>query len=533
MNTHVSGARRPATHVALLAVLGLLLALVPGFSTAARADSVDTARTMHADTARHLLANVQPKGLGAEWVALGLARSDVDASEWLATYYANLVDDVVEKGGNLGSATNYERVIIALSAMGKDVTDIGGYDLLAGLADMSKMTAINAAVYGLIALDSRDHAIPEAAGVANPTTRQKLVDRILQVEIAGGGWAFFGSTPDPDMTGMALQALAGYTDQPAVAAAAERGVTTLSDIQRPSGAFASYGTESVASTTQAMVALTALGIDPGTDPRFTKEGNTPVTALSTFFVTGGGFWYSKPGAPNGMSTEQGFYGLTDYLRFVDGKPSLYTMNVADPVVTTTTLTAASPGPGQVTLTASVAGEGAAGVVTFREGAGAVGEATVVSGQAALELTGVAAGEHTYTATFVPSSSAHKGSTSPLVAVAVKAVVVPARTKATSKVTKPGAKVRPRAVVVTAKVTAAPGAKPAAGKVRIVVKRAGRAVITRTVKVNAKGVAKVRIGKPALRKQRKGKKVTGRYTVVVRYLGDAVTKKSSSSRSFRI
>ncbi len=247
--------------------------------------------------------------------ALGLARSDVDADQWLDEYYVNLVEDVVEKEGDLGPATTYERVVIALSAMGKDVTDVGGYDLLAGLADMSRMRAINSAVYGLIALDTLDHQVPEVSGVADPTTRQKLVDRVLQLEIAGGGWAFFGSTPDPDMTGMALQALSRYVDQPAVAAAVERGVTKLSDIQRPSGAFASYGVESVESTTQVMLALTALGIDPATDPRFAQEGGNPVTAHARFYVDGGGFWYPAPGAPNGMATAAG-------LLRADGLPPL-------------------------------------------------------------------------------------------------------------------------------------------------------------------------------------------------------------------
>ena len=471
MHTPTIRVRRPAAHVTLLAVLGLLLALVPGFGGgAAHADSAsaDRARSQHAQTASYILQNVEPSGLGREWAALGLARSDVDADQWLDEYYDNLVEDVVAGEGDLGPATTYERVVIALSAMGKNVTDVGGYDLLAGLADMSRMRAINSAVYGLIALDTLDHQVPEVSGIADPTTRQKLVDRVLQLEIAGGGWAFFGSTPDPDITGMALQALSRYVDQPVVAAAVERGVTKLSDIQRPSGAFASYGVESVESTTQVLLALTALGIDPATDPRFAQEGGNPVTAHATFFVDGGGFWYPAPGAPNGMATLQGFYGLTDYLRFLDGKPSLYAMSVPDPVVTPP-----APTPTPIPTTPAAPAP-----------------------------------------TPVPSAA-------PPTAPAAQVV---------TKVRKPRAKVKPRKVVLRAKVS---GASAEQGRVRFVVRKNGKEVVARSARVDAAGVATVSVTRKALRKKLGSKKLLGQYKVVVSSVGSGDPKRSSSTGTFRL
>ncbi len=473
MHTPTIRVRRPAAHVALLAVLGLLLALVPGFGgVAAHADSAsaDRARSQHAQTASYILQNVEPSGLGREWEALGLARSDVDADQWLSEYYANLVEDVVEKEGDLGPATTFERVVIALSAMGKDVTDVGGHDLLAGLADMSRMRAINSAVYGLVALDTLDHQVPEVSGVADPTTRQKLVDRVLQLEIAGGGWAFFGSTPDPDLTGMALQALSQYVDQPAVAAAVERAVTKLSDIQRPSGAFASYGVESVESTTQVMLALTALGIDPATDPRFAQEGGNPVTAHAGFHVDGGGFWYPAPGAPNGMATAQGFYGLTDYLRFLDGKPSLYAMNVPDPVVTPPAPTPPAP---------------------------------------------------------TPPSSTPSSPTQPIPSAAPPATP---GAQAVAKVRKPRVKVKPRKVVLRTKVS---GAAAAQDRVRFVIRKSGKKVVARSARVDAEGVATVTVTRRTLRKQLGSKRVLGQYEVVVRRVGSADPKRSTSTGTFRL
>lgn len=529
MHTPPLSRRRPVSLVAVTAILGLLVALAPGLLTApARADSttVEDVRAHHAATASYILDTVQPSGLGREWMAFGLARSGVDADEWLDTYYTNLVADVVADEGNLGSATTHARVVIALSAMGKDVTDVGGHNLVEGLADMSRMSALNSAVFGLIALDTLNHEVPEVAGVSNPTTRRKLLDRALALEITGGGWAFFGSTPDPDMTGMTLQALAPYVDtDPRVAAAVERGVATLAAIQRPNGAFASYGNESAESTVQALMALTALGIDPATDARFAQESGNPVSALSTFFVEGGGFWYARPGVPNGMSTEQGFYGLTDYLRFVDGKPSIYSMSVADSVVTTTTLDVTSPRRGAVTLKATVTGAGAAGTVIFVDGDSVVGQASLVDGSAILELTRVTGGRHTYVASFKPASSAFRASTSEASTVAVTkiatttSVVKLKHKKKADKFTQ----IRVRARVANPE----PGATT--GTVRIVVKRGSKNVrVVKNVELNKNGrvnhVVKG-LGKQVSRK--------GQYRVVVRYQGDPTYARSKAAQQFRL
>ena len=74
------------------------------------------------------------------------------------------------------------------------------------------------------------------------------------------------------------------------------------------------------------MALTALGIDPTTDSRFVKNGSTVLDALAGFYVTGGGFQHTAGGERNGMATEQGYYALAAYYRFVNGQTSLYDMS---------------------------------------------------------------------------------------------------------------------------------------------------------------------------------------------------------------
>src|SRR5699024_10074836 len=96
---------------------------------------------------------------------------------------------------------------------------------------------------------------------------------------------------DPDITGMAVQALVAYynDEHPEVKAAVDKALACLSEIQRDDGGFASWGTVNAESCAQVIVALTALGINPDSDPRFIKNDCSVLDALLAFAVDGGGF----------------------------------------------------------------------------------------------------------------------------------------------------------------------------------------------------------------------------------------------------
>ncbi|MFQ7103154.1 MAG: hypothetical protein ACLRQA_08925, partial [Anaerovoracaceae bacterium] len=142
----------------------------------------------------------------------------------------------------------------------------------------------------------------------------------------GGGWALSGTAADPDITAMAIQSLAPYYDSDAdVKEAVDKAVEKLSQIQKSDGGFASWGTVNSESCAQVIVALTALGIDPDEDERFIKNGRSVVDAMMTFAVDGGGFRHVSSGSVNGMATEQAYYALAAYDRFLQGKTSLYDM----------------------------------------------------------------------------------------------------------------------------------------------------------------------------------------------------------------
>ena len=277
--------------------------------------------------------------IGGEWLALALARSGRSVP---AGYYDNVVQYVkanVNANERLhnSKSTDNSRVILALTAIGKDPTNVGGHNLLKGLDSMSYINkqGINGPVFALIALDS--HNYPTFGEV----TRDVLIDRILSEQVkADGGWALGGAdeeASDVDVTAMTIQALAPYYKTNAkVKTAVDKGLTWLSEHQQADGGFASWGAVNSESCAQVIVALAALGIDPLTDSRFIKNGITALDALCGYYTQddtlGKGFAHVKQssggyvgGAYNQMATEQAYYALNAYYRFANSQNRLYDM----------------------------------------------------------------------------------------------------------------------------------------------------------------------------------------------------------------
>ena len=262
---------------------------------------------------------------GGEWMVIGLARSGRTVP---AGYYDNVVKYVKAKADanerlHPTKVTDNARVILALTAIGKDVTNVGGHNLLKGLDSMDYVQSqdINGPIFTLIALDS--HNYPTMGDV----TREKLIQVILDAQLNDGGWDLSADKADPDMTAMAIQALAPYyKTNETVKAAVDKALEALSALQRSDGGFGSWDTVNSESCAQVIVALTALGIDPTADSRFVKNGHTVLDALAGFYVTGGGFRHTADGERNDMATEQGYYALAAYYRFANTQTRLYDMS---------------------------------------------------------------------------------------------------------------------------------------------------------------------------------------------------------------
>lgn len=308
--------------------------------------------------------------IGGEWAVIGESRYGKKNPMWYRAYYENMVRVLQTAGEAQASAdgstigtttdgskavplkldsrkgTENSRVILALTSIGLDASNVAGYDLTAALSDMTyvKKQGLNGPIWALIALDSGNYKIPQitSGNTASQVTREGLLSYILSRELTDGGFNLTKSTaqgPDPDVTAMALQAFAPYytgrisvgTDlQKQIKEAVDRNIQILSDIQEASGAYSSYGSENAESTAQVLVALSSLGIDAGTDGRFIKNGKSVMDGLLYFYISSTGMFkhVDTEKAGNQMATEQAFYAMVSYQRFQNKANTLYDMSDA-------------------------------------------------------------------------------------------------------------------------------------------------------------------------------------------------------------
>ena len=273
---------------------------------------------------------------GSEWYILGLARSGRKVFDDYYKAIEKYVSENIDENGRLDEkrATDNAKLVLVLSALDKDVTDVGGHDLLKALSDMDYVTqqGLSGAIYALLAFDCRGYDVPSADKNVEQTSREGLVKYILDKQLKDGGWAYSGDKAEPDMTAMALQALAAYYKTDAkVKEAADKAVTCLSKLQNTTGGYDSYGSVNSESAAQVITALTALGIDPDNDARFVKNGASVLDSLCGFYVDGGGFRHVSDGKLDPTATAQGYYALAAYYRFAGSQTALYDMTDLDTV----------------------------------------------------------------------------------------------------------------------------------------------------------------------------------------------------------
>lgn len=318
---------------------GLLLALLLALSLtvpagAAELDLEDAVQGSAAYLSK-TVSKPQVGSIGGEWAVLALARSGAELPQaYWDNYYAAVEKYVADCGGVLHEKkyTEYSRVILALTAIGADPTDVAGYNLLTPLGDFDKTVwqGINGPVWALIALDSGEYPMPVNDQAKTQATRQMYLEEILSRQLDNGGWNLTdrggNGQADPDVTGMVLQALSNYQSQAGVKGAVSRALTYLSQTQEADGGYASHSTSNSESVVQVIVALTSLGIDLE-DARFVKNGNTLLDNLLGYRQADGSFLHTSAGTGESlMSCEQGLYGLVAAQRAAQGKSKLYEMD---------------------------------------------------------------------------------------------------------------------------------------------------------------------------------------------------------------
>ena len=297
-----------------------------------------------------------------DWAAIGIGRSGYadDYNAYLAVTAAYISKSYQENGYlDRTKATEWQRIGLAVLSAGGDPVSIGEdqegnpVDLVAdGSYNRGKVMALgtqgtNGLIFGLLLMDSMRYDIPADAA----DTREGLLEKIISSQIKDGGFNLTSIDPqsDVDMTAMALQALAPYYNSEktyryvqqgtkhdqvkSVRQVVDEALQFLSSSQQESGGFTSWGSENSESCSQVLIALTSLGIDPGNDQRFIKNGNTVIDGLMQYHMEEGGFIHSKeydeenpdadPDKSNTMASDQALCALTALCRYYGGMRNLY------------------------------------------------------------------------------------------------------------------------------------------------------------------------------------------------------------------
>lgn len=283
-----------------------------------------------------------------EWSIFSLAR-DLNATsvpEVYANYIADITTNLKQTNGLLYTEyedgyidykqpTDYDKLILALTAAGADATDFDGINLFDSIPTFKKITSqgINGVDYTLLALNAKENYAPSKN--ADYST-DSLVDYIISQQKDNGGWTMWGKGADSDVTSMTLQALAPYQADAAVKKAIDKGLALLSTVQSETGGYYMAGSatpvDNANSVSQVITTLATLGISP-TSPEFTKNGISALDNLLSFYVPETGFKYLQADTrTNGMATTQAYYSLTAFERSQNGKNGLFSMDDAQSTI---------------------------------------------------------------------------------------------------------------------------------------------------------------------------------------------------------
>lgn len=300
---------------------------------------------VYADTKKYIQNNVPMPVVASdrgEWAVLGLARAGVELSDaYIQAYYGKVVAYVQKNMGADGvlldpeshnpTVTDNERIILALTAIGKDPANVGGKNLLTALQNKDIMqvtntsdTDINGLVFGLLALNSGNYT----------QDSYWLVQAILTQQNENGSWSASADRKpvgDVDMTAMALQALAPYYN--------EGGDTTVNAavdkaLQWLSAKYKNTGYTSAESCAQVVVALSALQLNANSDSSFVKTVDGAPTSvlgdlLRYYLGEGQGFKHAASGkTADQKATEQALYAMAAYERYCRRTKALYDMTDA-------------------------------------------------------------------------------------------------------------------------------------------------------------------------------------------------------------
>ncbi|MHA5130678.1 hypothetical protein R5P67_02505 [Oenococcus oeni] len=317
-----------------------------------------------------------PGGYGNEWPIFVLARTGYPVSVgYYDQWFENLGTDLTKmKNGTYTSssgltetldnlkATDYERMLLAISAIGYDPNDITAVNIIKTIEDTA-MTDSNSMskADGLLSLDSDKYDISGGS-----TVREELISSLTSTLNA------YTSNSIIDYISVNLQPLAPYytpdaTDTSeytsyynstynvtynayAVKVAVEHALSLISETQNSEGSWSAWGESTdTDGGSEAAIAVSAMGKNVLTDSDYIKDGNTMITSLLDNFD------FSND-TITGSIDEMGEFEIPEALdamiRTLDGQNNLYNTTDSKTTINTTGTTGNANSSGTVSSSSS-------------------------------------------------------------------------------------------------------------------------------------------------------------------------------------
>ena len=256
-----------------------------------------------------------------DWIMFGKGRMGVDIGS-----YAQDTANYFNKNFDKLTLPDKQRLSLVCAAGGVDIDGNGMLDSVANDFKDSDLSGrlINHLIFTLHVIDCGRYNLSDEKN----SLRENLIAEILSRQLDSGAlYMMSESTPETDVTAMALTALAPYACMDKkTAAACEKMLDFLSSVQADDGTMKNWGASSCETTCQMIVGLCTLGIDPLSDERFIKDGKTLIDGLMSYRQEDGGFAHNAESSKSdAYASSQALYALVGYVRFINGYRSLFDM----------------------------------------------------------------------------------------------------------------------------------------------------------------------------------------------------------------
>mgnify|MGYP000853618965 CR=1 FL=1 len=255
---------------------------------------------------------------GQDWLIFDLAKLDFSnkkkavPKDYFKEYFDGVRVKVKTKKGVLDKKNYTENIKVSLAALAidKEPLRIEGHNIVSKADNYNAVRGqgLNAEFYALILNSYAKY------GFKN---EKRYLQDVLAAAHKDGGFSYGGKKSDVDMTAMAVQALAPYSQESKKAGkVVKKALKYLSKKQNKNGGY-----DTCESVAQVIMAIGAMRYNPLKESKFIKGGKDLGDGLMRY-ATKDGFSHTEGGETDAMATEQSLRALAAIQQGMQGR-SIY------------------------------------------------------------------------------------------------------------------------------------------------------------------------------------------------------------------